>query len=75
MKSIRTADGLVADLRMMLDAPGDYVNYWGEKQPGQYDIPPRGDRWGHLLDSVAQPPPRPIGWCPSQTSSCTELSH
>ena len=75
MKSIRTADGLVADLRMMLDSPGDYVNYWGTKEPGQYDIPPRGDRWGHMLETVEDPPPRPIGWLASLDRTKSELAN
>lgn len=74
MKSIRTDDGLVADLRMMLNAPGDYVSYWGAKEPGQYDIPPRGDRWGHMLETEGVPPPRPAGWHPSPKTSNAEFS-
>ena len=50
MKSIRISDGLVVDLQFICDNPGEYVNYWGPKEPGECDVPPRGDRWGHAIE-------------------------
>lgn len=60
MKSIRLNDGLVVDFQFIYDNPGDYVNYWGPKKAGEYDVPPRGDQWGHAIEPEIAPLVHPV---------------
>jgi hypothetical protein len=70
IKSIRVSDGLVVDLPFIYEHPGDYVNYWGPKELGEYDVPPRGDQWGHFIEPEAVVAPAGPRKAPAVTLGC-----
>ena len=51
IKSIRVTDGLIVGSVADMQAAGGgrFVNYWGNKNPGEYDTPPQADPSGQRM--------------------------
>jgi len=51
MKTIRISDGLVMNFKMLLSNQGNVVNYYGPKNPGEFDT-----EWLKVFNSLQSSP-------------------